>query len=291
MRDGRVEAAGVDVHGWSQLVGGAAGLAAGGASGGAVGATFGGLVGAAGGGVMGLPFGPAGLLLGALAGSIAGLSTGAALGAAGAAAYGAGLGSSATRRVSETGSRLLGSYAEVLVTTPCLLTTAGQALPVAFVLAMYTDSRVSRWGEAALGFGFGKRPARLQIDGARMEVQTAAGATLLRVVLRGGQERQPLSAGAPATKGLRATAAMPLVGQRSGRAVLSGLERHFDNRAVRLWPASGRLEVADDFAPGLPAGRHALGRLGARSPHGSYAVTDLPVHLSYPRPLRRTPER
>jgi hypothetical protein len=291
VRDGRVEAAGVDVHGWSQLVGGAAGLAAGGASGGAVGATFGGLVGAAGGGVMGLPFGPAGLLLGALAGSMAGLSTGAALGAAGAAAYGAGLASSASRRVSETGSRLLGTYGEVLVTTPCLLATAGGALPVAFVLAMYTDSRVSRWGEAALGFGFGKRAARLQIDGARMEVQTAAGATLLRVSLRGGRQPQPLSASAPAAAKLRARAAMPLLGQRSGRAVLSGLERHFDDRAVRLWPASGRLEVAADFAPGMAASGHALERLGARSSRGTYAVTDLPVHLTYPRPLRRTPKR
>ena len=223
--------------------------------------------------------------------SVAGLSTGAALGAAGAAAYAAGLGSAASRRVSETGSRLLGSYAEVLVTTPCLMTTAGAALPVAFVLAMYTDSPVSRWGEAALGFGFGKRPARLQIDGAGMEVQTAAGATLLRVALRGGDQPPPLSDRAPAAAGLRAAAAMPLVGQRSGRAVLSGLERHFDDRAVRLWPASGRLEVAADFAPGLAAGRHALERLDARHPRGAYAVTDLPVHLTYPRPLRRTPER
>ncbi len=292
VRDGRVEAAGVDVHGWSQLLGGAAGLAAGGASGGALGATFGGLVeSAAGGGVMGLPFGPAGLLLGALAGSMAGLSTGAALGAAGAAAYGAGLGGSTSRRVSETGSRLLGTYGEVLVTTPCLMATAEGPLPVAFVLAMYTDSRVSRWGEAALGFGFGKRPARLQIDGPRMEVQTAAGATLLRVALRDVPQPRPLSPAAPAAARLRVTAAMPLLGQRSGRAMLSGLARHFDDRAVRLWPASGRLEVAADFAPGLAAGRHALGRLGARSARGSYAVTDLPVHLSYPQPLRRRRER
>jgi hypothetical protein len=287
VRDGRVEAAGVDVHGWSQLLGGAAGLAAGGASGGAVGATFGGLVGAAGGGVMGLPFGPAGLLLGALAGSMAGLSTGAALGAAGAAAYGAGLGGSASRRISETGSRLLGTYGEVLVTTPCLMATAEGPLPVAFVLAMYTDSRVSRWGEAALGFGFGKRPARMQIDGPRMEVRTAAGATLLRVALRDVPQPRPLAPAAPAAARVRAAAALPLLGQRSGRAMLSGLARHFDDRAVRLWPASGRLEVAADFAPGLAAGRHALARLGARSARGSYAVTDLPVHLTYPRPLRR----
>ena len=291
VRDGRVEAAGVDVHGWSQLMGGTAGLAAGGAAGGAIGATFGGLVGAAGGGVMGLPFGPAGLLLGGLAGSMAGLSTGAALGAAGAAAYGAGLASAASRRISEGSSRLLGTYSEVLVTTPCLLATAGGRLRVAFVLAMYTDSRVSRWGEAALGFGFGKRPARLQVDGAQMEVQTNAGAPLLRVSLRGGRQPQPLPVDAPAAASLRATAAIPLLGQRSGRAVISSLERHLDDRAARVWPAAGRLEVAAEFAPGVAAGRHELLRLGARNLQGAFAATDLPVHLTYPRPLRRTPER
>jgi hypothetical protein len=285
VRGGRVEAAGVDAHGWSQLIGGAAGLAVGGTAGGAVGATFGGLAGAAGGAVMGLTLGPANLFLGALAGSIAGLSTGAALGAAGAAAYGTGLAGYASRRVSEAASRFLGTYSEVLVTTPCLIATAEGPLRVAFVLAMYTDSRVSGWGEGILGLGFGKRPARLQVDGARTEMQTAGRATLLRVSLRAGRQRPPLPADASAATSLRAMATIPLLGHQSGRAIISRLERHHNDRAARVWPVAGRLEISGEFAPGVATGRHTLKQLGGRNSHGAFVATDLPVHLTYPRSL------
>jgi hypothetical protein len=286
VRDGRVEAAGLDVHGWSNLAGGAAGLAVGGASGGAVGATFGGVAGAAGGGLMGLPFGPAGLLFGALAGAAAGLWTGAAFGAAGAAAYGAGLLGAASRRLSETGSRLLGTYGEILVTTPCVLETARGPLQVAFVLAMYTDSRISRWGEAALGFAFGKRPARMLVDGGHLEAQTTSGARLLRISLQARRRRQPFLRTGPAAARVRAAAAMPLLGQRSGRVVLSGLERDLDDGAVRLWPAPGSVEVGGGLVPGVPAGFHTLTALSARSSRGAFVVTDLPVYLTYPQLLR-----
>lgn len=286
VRDGRVEAAGLDLHGWSNLAGGAAGLAVGGASGAAVGATFGGVAGAAGGGVMGLPFGPAGLLFGALAGGAAGLWTGAAFGAAGAATYGAGLLGAASRRLSETGSRLLGTYGEILVTTPCVLETAHGPLQVAFVLAMYTDSRISRWGEAALGFAFGKRPARMLLDSGHLEAQTATGARLLRISLQARRRRQPLLGTGPAAARVRAAAAMPLLGQRSGRVVLSRLERDLDDGAVRLWPALGSIEVGGGCVPGVAAGFHTLAALAARSSRGAFVITDLPVHLTYPQPLR-----
>ncbi len=73
--------------------------------------------------------------------------------------------------------------------------------------------------------------------------------------------------------------------------MLSRLERHFDAREVRIWPAAAQVEVAAGFAPGVPAGRHTLAAGAAR---GAFAVTDLPVHLSYPYhpgPLRRAAER
>lgn len=293
VREGRVEAAGLDAHDWSQLAGSAAGLAAGGTAGGGVGAAFGGLVGAAGGGVLGLALGPAGVLFGALAGSVAGLSAGAALGAAGAAAYGAGLGGAVSRRVSETGSRLLGSYGEVLVTTRCRLATPEGPRPVAYVLGMYTDSRLSRWGEAALGFGFGKRAAQVKIDGAAVQIR-ASGTARLEVALRRAPAPAPLPARSPAAERLRAMAALPLAGRRGKRLVLSRLERHFDAREVRIWPAAAELEVGAGFVPGVAAGRHVL--IPGRAARGAFAVTDLPVHLSYPQgagrlPLRRAAER
>ncbi len=254
VRDGRVEAAGLDVHGWSQAGRWGGWLGGGGASGGAVGATFGGVVGAAGGGVMGLPFGPAGLFSARWPGR-GGALDGCGIRRGGGRRVRRGAVRSASRRIERDRLSLAWSYAEMLVTTPwCSRPPRAKRCPSRSCWRC-TPTAVSpagvklRWGSRSASARHGCRSTA-----ADLEVQTSGRRNVAAGRRYAPPSRQPLPDRCGRGEGVRATAAMPLVGQRSGRAVLSGLERDFDDGAVRLWPASGRLEVADGFVPGVPAG-------------------------------------
>ncbi len=287
VRDGKLEAAGADAHRWSELAGRAGGFAVGGAVGAALGGALGSLAGAFGGGLTGLPLGPGGIGLGSVAGGLAGWSAGAAYGAAGGAAYGAGVLGGAGRVISERGSRLLGSYGEVLVTTPCVLRTARGPREVAYVLRMYTDSPLSRWGEAAYGFGYGKRPAQLLFQGPAIEVRDGDGRRLLaiRIGARGGAEA------GEARTAFRDPLQAPLLGRRRARLVLSRLERRFDGPDVRRWPVSAEVDLGEGGVPGVAASRHRVPAAGPRAAGGAFVASNLRVHLSHPQPVRSIGKR
>ncbi len=287
VRDGKLEAAGADAHRWSELAGRAAGFAAGGAVGAALGGALGSLTGAFGGGLAGLPGGPAGIGLGSMAGGLAGWSAGAAFGAASAAATGAGVLGGAGRLMSERGSRLLGTYGEVLITTPCVLQTARGPRPVAYVLRMYTDSPLSRWGEVLFGFGFGKKPAQLVFERASIDVRTRGGRPLLAIRLGSRAAR-----GGPAGQlAFQDDLTAPLLGCQRGRRVLSRLERRFDLPSVRCWPMTAQVHLGEGGVPGVGPGRHRVPAAGPRAGAGAFVATGLRVHLSHPQPVRSTADR
>jgi hypothetical protein len=275
---------GIDSHGWSELSGATAGLGVGGGAGALVGAGVGSLAGAAGGGLLGLWMGPFGWLLGATAGATAGAATGAMLTGTAGALVGARWGAGAARRVSQAGSRMAGSYNEIMVTVPCKRGTPRGENEVAFVLAMYTDSVLSRLGERILGFGYRKKPARVtQVASDTLEVSTQGSDPLFKVevqdLLRSGDSKQP--AARPHMPWL----ALPLLGLApSGRAVISFLERSFSHDSVRLAAASVRVEATAAFLPGFGAIGIRIAPLTSDNPWGAFVATGLPVKLTYPRP-------
>jgi len=286
VRDGHLEMGAIDSHGWSELSGATTGLGVGGAAGAAMGAGVGGLAGAAGGGLLGLWMGPFGWLLGATAGATAGAATGATLTGTAGALVGARWGAGAARRVSEAGSRIAGSYNEIMVTVPCKRRSPRGENEVAFVLAMYTDSVLSRWGERIFGFGYRKKPARVtQVAPHAIEVSTQGSDPLLKVevqdLLRSGHSKQPA---APQNM---PWLALPLLGLApSGRAVVSFLERSFGHDTVRLAAASVRVETTAAFLPGFGASGTRIAPLTSDNPWGAFMATGLPVRLTYPRTVR-----
>jgi hypothetical protein len=299
VHDGRMEAAGIDAHGWSELAGAAAGFGMGGGAGAAVGAGLGSITGGTGGGMLGLWMGPLGFCWGVVAGAAAGAATGAALAATAGSLYGAKWAGSAARKASQMGSHVMGSYNEILVTIPCVRRAHGGARNFSFVAGMYTDSTLSRVGEQMLSFGYGKQPAQIvwHNDGDQMVITVSAGRSARASTNTATAAFTAAVDGAHAQSGnetvrtdARATLNLltrPLLGvTRSGRLEASSLDRLFDDGAARLMPAGVHLDARSTFVPALPRKALTITSVGSDNPWGAFWATGVPVRLSYPRAVR-----
>ncbi len=285
VRDGRIESAEIDQHTWSQTTGAALGAAVGGAFGAASGVSLGGIGGAAMGGRMGERFGPVGWWWGAAAGWLTGTALGGVLGTATGAARAAGAGLRVGREWSETTSRALGTYNEVLVGVPNVLRPGGRGRKYVFVLGMFSDSSVSIWGDRTLRCGYQKRPANIVCDGlATYEVRDKDAAIILSAV-SGPAEGQGWREAAEETglETYRKWFAQPLLGHLGdGRFAVSYLDRILDDRGARVVPAFGRLEIPSDLLGLVSKGEFELGPLSADRPMGAFQTVHLPVRVTYP---------
>jgi hypothetical protein len=198
-------------------------------------------------------------------------TTGAASGAQWAAAAG--------RTTSETNSRVIGTYNEIIVTVPC-----GD---FAFVLGTYTDSMASMLGERLVGWGFRKSQAYgTHADDGTLELSTGSSGSLFRMVDRRETPHVPPAVVRSAATQALAALACPLLGVLPGEQLMvSFLDRSFEDQAVQMAPASVRLEASDAFLPGLSGFVSDLRPVGNDDPWGAFAVRGLPVRLSYPRAL------
>lgn len=298
VHDGALETAGMDAHDWSELAGTAAGFGVGGSSGAMAGAGVGAVAGAAGGGALGMLLGPIGLAWGAAFGATAGATTAAAVGATAGALWGARWVGGMSRRASLVGSRVLGSYAELLVTIPYVVRRGdddddddapADGVVRAFSAAMYADSTLSRFGERALGFGYRKQSTRITVDAAgAIRVQSRD-----RLLLEVSVSPQPADRGTPPSAGqvegglVRAALGQPLLGARSGRTLaVSHLDRAFDAPSARVAGASVTLNATAAFLDGAVTGRRRLESNASSNPWGAFIATGVPVRLSYPRRAR-----
>jgi hypothetical protein len=288
VNDGHLEAGGIDSHGWSEFGGATTGIGVGGSAGALMGAGIGGVAGGAGGGILGFWMGPLGWFLGATAGAAAGAATGATVLGASGALFGGRWAAGAARRVSQVGSRVAGSYREIMVTVPCTRRSTHGNTDVAFVLGMYTDSALSRWGERIFGFGYRKKAARVTRSGpTTLEVSTKGSDPLLRVEVRGVSPPRSRRPARSAARQTMASLALPLLGlARSGRAVISFLDRSFSDGSVRLAAASVRVETTAAFLPGFDGVGLEVAPLTSSNPWGAFVATGLPVKLTYPRSVR-----
>ena len=285
VHDGLIEVGGLTAHRLWELAGGLTGLGFGGSVGAALGGGIGGAAGAMNGGAVGMRLGPLGwwwgLAMGAAAGAAAGATKMGTTGAMRCARWAAGAG----RRTSETNSRVIGTYNEIIVTVQChRARRGGVAGDFAFVLGTYTDSAASMLGEQLVGWGyrksqtFGSRAA----DGA-LGVSIGTGAPF-RVVSRHASLPVPPAVARSAAAHVLASLSHPLLGVLpSSRLMVSFLDRSFEDDAVRMTPVSVRLESSDAFLPGLRGFVSDIDAIGAGAPWGAFAVTGLPVRLSYPR--------
>jgi hypothetical protein len=285
VQDGLIEVAGLTAHRMWELAGGAAGLGLGGTAGAALGAGIGAAAGAASGGALGMWFGPLAWWWGTAAGAATGVTVGATMLAPAGAVRGARWGIAAGRRTSETNSRTIGTYNEIIVTVPCRLAGRGvRAGDFAYVLATYTDSSASMLGESVVGWGYRKSQAfgTRRNDGALEVRAESSDMPLMRLRDVGSQPTPSIRARSTATHVL-ASLSRPLLGTHGERLMVSCLDRSFDGPRVRVTPVSARLESSDAFLPGVRGFVSDIRATGDDAPWGAFSVKELPVRLSYPR--------
>lgn len=286
VQDGLIEVGGMTAHRMWELASSAAGFGLGGTAGTALGAGIGGVAGAVGGGALGMWFGPLGWWWGVTAGTAAGATVGSTMAGTAGAMRGAGWGTVAGRMTSETNSRTIGTYNEIIVTVPCHRRQQEDDGDVAFVLASYTDSSASMLGEWLVGWGYRKCHAfaTLTNDGA-LEVRTDSSRSPFMVVRQQRSQRVPSVAAPSLSTAMHVLTSLsrPLLGIQAERLMVSYLDRSFDSSAVQVRPVSVRLESSDAFLPPLRGFVSDISAIGDDAPWGAFAVTGLPVRLSYPR--------
>ncbi len=278
VHDGRVEALGIDAHSWARLGGAGAGTALGGVVGGALGIGIGTIAGAAAGALAGVSRGGAlGLPLGAGCGAAGGLSSGFGRATTAGAVLGAAMGAELASRLSISASRVWGTYYEILVTVPGVRTRSG--LRGSFVVGMFTNSHVARWGDRILGFGFSKRRATIEEGRGRYEARSLGGDLLLDAAV---SRTEPLRSFRlrPEMTSLRSCLAAPLVTARKGRLAVTAMDRAFDESHGS--GLEGVVRVNWPVVPAALAGEYSVAPVGAGRPWGAFQAHRLPVRLTYP---------
>lgn len=283
VQDGLIEFGGQTAHEWWELTGGAAGVAFGGSVGAALGAGIGSAVGAASGGALGVWLGPMGWWCGAVGGAAAGAAYGATMVGAAGAMYGADLAVDAGHRASENSSRVIGTYNEIIVTVPCQLEHAEAVLDVALVLGTYTDSAASALGEWLIGWGYRKSLVIGRPAPDAFEVNTGSSGKPFKVVSCRASSTLPVSVLSVAAAQTLKTLSLPLLGVQSpNRLMISFLDRSFEDQAVRVTPVTVRLESSEAVLCGMRAVSPDIEPIGNGESWGAFAITALPVRLSYP---------
>ena len=277
VHDGLVELGGMTAHEWWEIAGGAAGLGIGGSAGAVLGAGIGSAAGAARGGMLGMLLGPLGWWWGAAVGAAAGATTGAALMSADAAMRAAQWAAAVGRQTSEEASRRIGTYNEIIATTPVRYAETN----FSFVMNAYTDSGASLVGEWFHGWGYRKsRAFGIRAEDGALEVGTGTSNPALRMIT-GDTVPSPDVQFVPG--GIATALSRPLLGLiPPDRLTISFLDRSFEDQKVRLTATSVRLESTDSFLAGLPGISSDIQAAGNEQLWGAFSVTGLPVTLSYP---------
>ena len=264
---GRVEAGGTDQHKLSAMAGGSFGAWCGAGMGGAMGSAQGALAGGTMGSYVGEWLGPVGSLLGAATGWAVGGAFGALAGLAPGVSKGARLGAATAGRASRRLSDTIGTYDEMLIGVPDVVVRGDGDRRYFFVLGMYTNSAIARWGDRTFAFGYRKQPASIvnePFQTFQMNVSGRKRFTAEFSAVEPDAWRVLEGTGHDALSGFYG---QPLLGiTERGQLARSRLDRSFTDAAVRFaTPVRATVTLGPDFATGLPGGSYAPRALHARS--------------------------
>jgi hypothetical protein len=264
---GRVEAGGTDQHRLTAMAGGSFGAWCGAGVGGAMGSAQGALAGSTMGSYVGEWLGPVGSLLGAATGWMAGGALGALAGLAPGVSKGARLGASAAGRASRRLSDTIGTYDEILIGVPDVVVRGDGERRYFFVLGMYTNSAIARWGDRTFAFGYRKQAATIVNDPFQAFQMNVSGRKRFVAEFSAVEPHawRPLESGARDI--LFDFYKQPLLGiTERGQLARSRLDRAFADAAVRFAaPVRATVTLGPDFATGLPGGSYSPRALHARS--------------------------
>lgn len=285
---GRVEVGRTDQHALSVLAGGSFGAYCGAGMGGAIGSVQGALAGSTMGGYVGEWLGPVGSLLGAATGWVAGGVFGAMAGLTPGVSQGARLGAAAAGRASHKLSETVGTYDEILIGAPNVVVRGEEGRRYFFVLGMYTNSAVARWGDRTFSFGYRKQEASIvnePFQTFRMDVKgrTSLSAEFTPV---GPQDWREID-GRREHETLFDMFKQPLLGiTERGKLSRSHLDRWFGEATIAA-PATAAVTLAAGFSPGLVGGTFSLPPLSTSNPWGVLHARSVMSRVSYPSALSR----
>ncbi|HEY5091242.1 MAG TPA: hypothetical protein VIK30_14780 [Polyangia bacterium] len=197
----------------------------------------------------------AGGAFGALAGLAPGVSKGARLGAAAAGR--------ASHRLSDT----IGTYDEILIGVPDVVVRGDGDRRYFFVLGMYTNSAIARWGDRTFAFGYRKQPATIVNEPFQAFQLSVSGRKVFSAEFAAVDPHDWRPSDGAAHNGLFAFYKQPLLGiTERGQLSRSKLDRSFNDSAVRFAsPSHVTVTLGPNFAMGLPGGPYSPRALHARS--------------------------
>jgi hypothetical protein len=295
--EGRIEAGGTDQHRLSAMAGGSFGAWYGAGLGGAMGSVQGALAGSTMGSYVGEWLGPVGSLLGAATGWMAGGAFGALAGLAPGVSKGARLGAAVAGRASRQLSDTIGTYDEILIGVPDVVVRGDGERRHFFVLGMYTNSAIARWGDRTFAFGYRKQPAIIVNEPFRGFQMSVSGRTLFTAEFSAVEPGDWRSSNGDGTghEGLFGLYKQPLLGiTERGQLSRSRLDRSFTDPAVRFAaPVHATVTLGPGFATGLPGGSYSPPPLSASQPWGLLHARSVMSRVTFPTalPEERAPRR
>ena len=286
VESGRAEGMGADQHEWSESSASTAGAIAGSWIGGAAASGMSALRGAIDGALTGTSLGPIASFWGAAAGWVAGGTRGAGEGALAGARGGAAMGAQAGRRWSESLSRSIGTYEEVLLAVPNAIGPTEQGQDCMFVLGMWANSAIAIWGDRALRCGYRKRFAQIWREEFLRYRVLCSGGSLRLAATFGPQPEESWTVPDSRLDRYRMLFAQPLLGiLDDGTFAMTHLDRPLAASEVRWAPVSGHLQVVHDSIEGLPSGEFVIQALSSKHSWGAFQARHLVAKLTFPKHL------
>jgi hypothetical protein len=293
--EGRVEAGGTDQHRLSAMAGGSFGAWYGAGVGGAMGGAQGALAGSTMGSYVGEWLGPMGSLLGAATGWMAGGALGALAGLAPGVSKGARLGAAAAGRASRRLSDTIGTYDEILIGVPDVVVRGDGERRYFFVLGMYTNSAVARWGDRTFAFGYRKQTATIASEPFHEFQMSVSGRRRFSAEFTAVEASHWVPIDGALHRALVDFYKQPLLGiTERGQLSRSRLDRSVTDPAVRVAaPVRATVIVSPDFATGLPGGTYSPRPLSGAYPCGVLHARSVLSRVTFPAALKeeRAPRR
>jgi hypothetical protein len=285
---GRVEAGGTDQHRLTAMAGGSLGAWYGAGVGSAMGSAQGALAGSTMGGYVGEWLGPVGSLLGTATGWMAGGALGALAGLGPGVSKGARLGATAAGRASRRLSETIGTYDEILIGVPDVVVRGGDGRRYFFVLGMYTNSAIARWGDRTFSFGYRKQSATIVNEPFQLFEMGVGGRRRFTAEFAAVDPLAWRPIDGAVDHALLDLYKQPLLGiTERGQLSRSRLDRSVADPAVRFAaPVAATVTLGPDFAAGLAGGAYSPRSVSASQPWGVLHARSVLSKVTFPTALK-----
>jgi hypothetical protein len=198
------------------------------------------------------------------------------------------LGAAAAGRASRRLSDTIGTYDEILIGVPDVVVRGDGERRYFFVLGMYTNSAIARWGDRTFSFGYRKQSATIVNEPFQAFQMSVSGRRRFSAEFAAVSPHAWRPIDSAAHHALFDLYKQPLLGiTERGKLSRSRLDRSVTDPAVRFAvPVEATVTLAPDFATGLLGGAYSPGPLSASQPWGVLHGRSIVSRVSFPTALK-----